>query len=199
MFAHDSNEEHIPQSGSDIFSKDFKKLLELPVVELPKIINPVVEMKIKIRNVTDLSKVVKKMKPIPPSKCGLGKTQGVKGTFRGISMDSLWEAAFYIWMVDIKHATCIRNTKSFFTYTDADGKPAKFYPDFFTREYGYCEVKGIFRPNDVLKKSATMGTVKFFGPVEMKKIIKDVYKFNPKWKEEYVEGAGHLLKKFKKK
>lgn len=190
MWKHDTEEEISKQSGTDVFSKELLDIHELPSIGLPVIEKPLVEMKIKIKNITKLPSN-KKFVPIV-SKCGLGKKQGTKGIFRGIGMDSYWEAAFYIWMVDIKKTSCTRNTRDFFIYTDENGKQSKFYPDFFTNEYGFCEVKGIFRPNDLLKKSATIGAVKFFGPIEMKKIIKEVYKFNPNWKAEYIAQPNNL-------
>ena len=153
--------------------------------------NPVAEMRVKIKRACALPSNKSYLQPV--SKCGLGKKQGVKGTFRGMQLDSFWEAAFYIWMVDIRGSTCIRNTKDFFKYTDENGKPAKFYPDFKTPDFGFCEIKGIFRPNDQLKKEATAGMVKFFGPYEMKKILKEVDKYNPRWREEYSQTSSQKI------
>jgi len=152
--------------------------------------NPLRDMRRKIEDITKLPDIAK-YKPIV-SKCGLGKTQGTKGMFRGIECDSYWEAAWYIYMVDIKGNVVIRNTKDSFSYVDENGNKANFYPDF-KMQGQYHEIKGRFRPNDILKRDATLGIVTFWGPEEMKPIIKEVYAFNPKWKDEYVE-VSHVTK-----
>lgn len=138
-----------------------------------------------MNHIIDKSLNTKKYIPIT-SKGGLGFTQGTKGNVGGISFDSYWEYGFYIYMTEIAHKVCERNTKDYFYYKNSEGKQAKFYPDF--RVNGdFCEVKGIFRPDDYLKKEATRGLVKFYGPSEMKKILEKVNKYKPGWKKEYVK------------
>jgi hypothetical protein len=146
--------------------------------------NPLRDMRIKLEHATDLPSI-KKYVPVT-SKCGLGKSQGTKGLFRGMECDSYWEAAWYIYQVDILGNVVIRNTKDSFEYFDETGNKARFYPDF-KMQGQFHEIKGIFRPNDVLKKDATIGLVTFWGPAEMKPIIKEVYKHDPNWKTEYIE------------
>lgn len=146
--------------------------------------NPVQEMKRKISEITKLPST-KKYVPVI-SKNGLGKSQGTQGIFRGMECDSYWEAAWYIYQVDILGNIVTRNTKDFFVYTNENGVKSKFYPDFKMQGMFY-EIKGIFRVNDILKKDATLGIVTFVGPDEMKKIMKEVYKHDPNWKTEYME------------
>lgn len=166
---------------------------ETPLPEVPTArtllpMSPVWEMKQKIKTMCELPSF-SHYKAVQTSKCGLGKTQGTKGQFRGMSLDSFWEAAFYIWCVDIRGGSCARNFKESFKYINMLGEDANFYPDFKTTEFGFAEVKGRYRDDDILKKEATQGVVTFFGPEEMKKIIKEVNKFNPKWREEYSQIA----------
>lgn len=146
--------------------------------------NPLRDMRIKLEHATDLPSI-KKYVPVT-SKCGLGKSQGTKGQARGISFDSYWEFAFYIYTTEIENRVCIRNTTDSFTYIDEEGKKAKFYPDFKV-DGVYYEIKGIYRPNDLLKKDYCTGLVTFLGPAEMKPIIKAVYSYRPNWKDEYIE------------
>lgn len=163
--------------------------LEIPSVVNPRILlpkNPIWVVKEQIKSFENQEKNPKYKVP-PVSKCGLGKTQGTKGLFRGMALDSYWEAAFYIWMVDIKGCSCHRNLTESFDYVNSEGKDAKFYPDFKTMEFGFAEVKGRWREDDLLKREATAGVVTFFGGEEMKPILKEVYNFNPKWKDEYNE------------
>lgn len=153
-------------------------------VSYPHPENPLAEMKARIKRATYIPKTIK----TPTiSKNGLGQTQGIKGMARGFQFDSMWEFAFYIWCTEIRHGTCTRNTSEFFWYTDEEGKKARFFPDFETQEFGFAEVKGFYRPNDLLKKDATDGIVTFFGPDEMKPIMKEVNKFKPDWRNEYTE------------
>lgn len=137
-----------------------------------------------IAHITDLPSI-QKYTPVV-SKSGLGKKQGVQGIFRGMECDSYWEAAWYIYQSDIMGNTVTRNTKDFFRYTNENGEEAKFYPDFKMAGQ-YHEIKGVYRTNDLLKKDATLGIVTFWGPSEMKDIIKAVYKHDPNWKTEYLE------------
>lgn len=152
----------------------------------PLIENPVAEIKAEINNVIEQFSGKKKIKPTPISKCGLGKTQGIKGIFRGIQCDSLWEAAWYLYQTEIKGNVVFRNNRESFPYTDENGKKARFFPDFKMNGQ-YHEVKGIFRANDALKRDATIGLVMFWGANEMKKILTIVNKHSPNWKDEYVQ------------
>lgn len=151
--------------------------------------NPLRDLRSKLSNLTELPSI-KKYKPVT-SKCGLGKTQGTKGQARGISFDSYWEFAFYIYITEIENRTCTRNTTKSFEYFDESGNKAKFYPDFIVDGCFY-EVKGIYRPNDILKKDYCTGLVTFLGPEEMKPIVKAVYKYRPNWKDEYIEVAKQI-------
>lgn len=146
--------------------------------------NPLRDLRSKLSGLTELPSI-KKYKPVT-SKCGLGKTQGTKGIFRGIEVDSFWEAAWYIYMVDIKGNVVTRNTKDSFAYIDENGNKANFYPDF-KMQGQFHEIKGRYRPNDLLKRDATIGLVTFWGPEEMKPILKEVYKHDPNWKNEFIE------------
>ena len=112
--------------------------------------------------------------------------QGTQGTYNGIQFDSYWEFAFYLYHSQIRGAYVVRNTTECFTYLDENFKPCKFYPDFNV-DGRFYEVKGIFRPKDILKKQATLGRVIFIGPDEIKPIVKEVYAKIPRWKEMYKE------------
>lgn len=116
----------------------------------------------------------------------LGKKQGTKGEARGMEFDSYWEFAWYIYQVDIMGNVVTRNTTDSFTYLNENNEKARFYPDFKMQGL-FHEIKGIFRPNDLLKQDATLGLVTFWGPTEMQPIIKEVYKKFPNWKTEYLE------------
>lgn len=160
---------------------------EIPHVVNPRTLlpeNPVWVINQKIKYAGELPSYAT-YKPGSISKCGLGQTQGTKGQFRGMSLDSYWEAAFYIWVVDVRGGTCTRNTTESFYYINSEGKEARFFPDFKTSEFGFAEVKGRFRPDDLLKRDATAGVVTFFDSEKMKPIMKEVNKFNPNWREEY--------------
>lgn len=146
--------------------------------------NPTLEIKRIIKDITNLPSI-KKYTPVT-SKCGLGKSQGTKGEARGMEFDSYWEFAWYIYQVDIQGNIVTRNTKDSFEYYNENNEKAKFYPDFKMHGQFY-EIKGIYRPNDLLKKDATLGLVTFIGPEEMKSIIQAVYKHDPDWKTEYME------------
>lgn len=150
----------------------------------PRVDNPIFDMKKTIESITTLPDIIKFV-PVT-SKCGLGKKQGTKGLFRGIECDSYWEAAWYIYQVDIKGNVVTRNTAESFTYINENNEKARFFPDF-KMQGCFHEIKGIFRTNDILKRDATLGLVTFWGPEEMKPILKEVYNFNPKWKDEYTE------------
>lgn len=163
---------------------------ELDYPEPPMLIDPVSEMQARISSILDKS-FSEKFTPVV-SKCGLGKTQGTKGTFRGMSCDSYWEAAWYIYQVDIQGNFVTRNTKDSFEYINADGQKARFYPDF-KMQGRYHEIKGRFRENDILKKEATEGIVTFWDGNAMKPILKAVYEFNPKWRDEYIETTSHAI------
>lgn len=158
------------------------KLPELP--KCPQVPDPVWEMKKTLKTIIELPSI-KKFTPVT-TKCGLGKSQGTKGEARGMEFDSYWEFAWYIYQVDIKGNVVTRNTTDAFEYINENNEKARFYPDF-KMQGCFHEIKGIFRPNDLLKQDATLGLVTFWGPNEMKPIIREVYKHNPKWKDEYLE------------
>lgn len=152
--------------------------------ECPLVPNPLIEMEKTMERILTLPSI-DKFCPVT-TKCGLGKTQGIKGIARGMEFDSLWEYAFYIYHTDIKGYSVIRNTTDSFEYINENNEKARFYPDFKMNST-FHEIKGIYRPNDLLKKDATLGIVTFWGPAEMKPIIKEVYKKFPNWKTEYME------------
>lgn len=162
--------------------KDLQK--DIPSIWAPIAPNPVRDMQKTIENITNKLSIDKYVPVV--SKCGLGKKQGVKGIFRGMECDSYWEAAWYIYHVDIIGNLVSRNTTDSFEYTDENGNKARFYPDFKMNGM-FHEVKGIYRTNDILKKDATLGLVTFWGPDEMKPILKAVYAHDPNWKNEYME------------
>ena len=162
----------------ELFSTDIRH----PYAPLP--VNPVRDMLQVIEHITDLPDI-SKYTPVV-SKCGLGKTQGTKGTARGMQFDSYWEFGFYIYEAEIQGHSVVRNTKDSFDYTNSEGKPAKFYPDFKV-DGRFYEIKGRFRPDDLLKREQTQGLVTFLDGAAMKPILKEVYKFRPNWKDEYLE------------
>ena len=160
---------------------------DLPKIDFPtcpRVPNPVFEMQKSIESMLTLP-FIEKFVPVT-SKCGLGKTQGTKGTARGMEFDSYWEFAWYIYQVDIQGNVVTRNVTDSFEYINENNEKARFYPDF-KMQGCFHEIKGIFRANDMLKQDATLGLVTFWGPEEMKPIIKEVYKFRPNWKSEYME------------
>lgn len=163
-------------------SREIAETTALP--NLPRLPNPIKDIKRAIETITDLPTVAT-YTPVT-TKCGLGKTQGTKGQARGMEFDSYWEFAWYIYQVDILGNVVIRNTTDSFTYTNESNENARFYPDF-KMQGQYHEIKGIFRTNDILKQDATLGLVTFWGPNEMKPIMKEVYEKFPDWKNEYVE------------
>lgn len=175
-----------PKPVQRIDSEELPETPSLAIPDCPVVPNPVLELRLQMDKILTLPSL-SKFTPVT-SKCGLGKTQGTKGTARGIEFDSYWEFAWYIYQTDIKGNIVNRNTTECFNYTDENGVAARFFPDF---KMGGCfhEVKGIFRPNDLLKQDATLGIVTFWGPKEMKPIIKKVYEYNPDWKTEYMEIA----------
>ena len=150
----------------------------------PLVTNPVRNLITQMEHMLDLPSIDKYVPVV--SKCGLGKTQGTKGTARGVQFDSYWEFAFYIYKSEIEGKTIIRNTEDAFDYTREDGRPAKFYPDFKV-DGMYYEVKGRFRSDDLLKREATIGLVTFIDEHDMKPILREVYRFKPNWKSEYFE------------
>lgn len=156
--------------------------LEYP--SIPRIPNPVREMKKQLDEALSLPTIDKYV--AVTSKCGLGKKQGTKGTARGMEFDSYWEFAWYIYQVDIKGNVVTRNTIDSFEYTNELNEKARFFPDF-KMQGCFHEIKGVYRANDLLKRDATLGLVTFWGPEEMKPIIKEVYQFDPNWKVEYME------------
>lgn len=157
---------------------------EIPKIWPPIVPNPVRDMQKTMETIT--LRAQKDVYTPIVSKCGLGKKQGVKGIFRGMECDSYWEAAWYIYQVDIMGNNVSRNTTNAFEYTNENNEKARFYPDFKMNGI-FHEIKGIFRPNDILKKEATLGLVTFWGPDEMKPILKEVYRHDPNWKTEYME------------
>lgn len=154
----------------------------LPTVERPP--NPFLELK-KISDSLLEPPSAEKYTRIKTAN-GIGRKQGVKGEARGMSFDSYWEFAWYIYQTDLQNNVVNRNTTKCFTYINEDNEKAKFYPDFEMLG-GFHEIKGIYRPNDLLKKEATLGSVIFWGPEEMKSILKEVYRKFPNWKDEYLE------------
>lgn len=178
------------------FRKLSREIVEATAIpNLPRLPTPLRDMKRAIETITELPSVTKFV-PVT-TKCGLGKTQGTKGMFRGMECDSYWEAAWYIYQVDILGNVVIRNTTDSFAYINENNEKARFYPDF-KMQGQYHEIKGIFRTNDILKQDATLGLVTFWGPNEMKPIIREVYKQFPNWKNEYVE-VSHATKYGKSK
>lgn len=162
--------------------------LVVRVPDVPVTGNPRVEFTLQKAHITDLPSWKKYTPKV--SKCGLGQKQGVQGTYKGIQFDSYWEFAFYLWCVEIQNYSCFRNVTESFSYIDAEGKRARFFPDFKVNGK-YCEVKGIYRPNDLLKRDATIGLVDFYGPNEIKPILREVNKKIPNWREMYHEDTHH--------
>lgn len=158
--------------------------LKVPIAPIPE--DPIAEMSVTMANIDRFPDLENLRYSAKPSSCGLGKTQGTKGEARGIEFDSYWEFAWYIYQTDIKGNIVTRNTTDSFAYTNENGDEALFYPDF--KMCGeYHEIKGIYRTNDMLKREATLGAVTFWGPAEIKPIIKMVTKEFPNWKNEYME------------
>lgn len=168
-------------------------LTEKPLPPLPQ--NPVKEMRIKIATTCELPKKI--LYQAKPSHCGLGTKQGTQGTYKGIQFDSYWEFAFYLWCTEIQGIVCVRNTTDSFKYRDENDQWAHFYPDFKVNGM-FCEIKGIYRVKDMLKKEATLGIVQFYGPEEMKPILREVNKKIPNWRDLYMEGV-HKTKLGKKR
>jgi len=165
--------------------------IEVEQVHTMRPINPVWEMKQTMKTFEELPTNLV-YKAVTTSKCGLGKTQGQKGEYHGMYFDSYWEFAFYLYFCEIKGHSVVRNTQDSFEYIDESGKAARFFPDFKV-DGAYHEIKGIYRPNDMLKRDATIGLVTFWGPQEMRPILKAVYAYDPKWKERYQTVLPHKI------
>jgi len=151
---------------------DIKARLHRLVILLPE------EMNKYIDEIDDISEF---NKPIytPMTSNGI-----VKGSYDSIEFDSKWEAAFYIYFKEIKGCVVIRNTEDFLFYLAPDGKERKFYYDF-TVNGAKFEVKGRFRESDI-EKMQQCRDVTFYSAEEMKPIFKEVIKFKPNWKSEYL-------------
>lgn len=141
--------------------------------------DPTADMRAKMNTITNV--LIKK----PSGLSGGGRKQGTQGLYKGIEFDSKWEYAYYRWATEIKHMVVQRNTTEFFYYMTSDNKKQKFYPDFKVNGR-FVEIKGRYRPNDVLKKESTYGSVEFIGPTEIKPIIKELRERIPNWQEDYV-------------
>lgn len=132
----------------------------------------------------------------PKSNGGVGP-QGTKGTDRktGTHFDSVWEYAFWRYHKDILCDIIVRNKDCFFEYKNSQNEDKRFYPDFIVNG-GYFEIKGIFRENDLCKKNATLGKVKFLDGNDIKPIIKELNKAIPNWRDDYVKDYFHRREHF---
>lgn len=154
--------------------------------------NPVLEMKNKIANMCDISKLKYKA-----SSSGItSNKQSKQGVYNGIEFDSYWEFAFYLYWTKIMNCYVNRNTTRCFPYINEQGKKSRFFPDFEVNGTFY-EVKGIYRERDLIKKNATIGQVTFWGPDEMRPVLKIVKEKIPNWRDLYFENT-HLTKLGKK-
>lgn len=115
----------------------------------------------------------------------LRRPQGIKGTARGYSFDSVWEFAYFIWMRDIRGEMCERNKVEYVTYIDDDTKSKRWYPDFKIAT-GYSEIKGIMRPKD-FKKMEQHPEIEFITGDKMKLILEELKQKIPNWRNEYME------------
>lgn len=119
-----------------------------------------------------------------PNASGLRGPQGTKGTARGVSYDSIWEFAYYVWKVDVNGELCERNKTEWVPYTDERCKIRRFYPDFKIAT-GFAEVKGIMRPSDI-QKMEQHPEIEFIQGDQMKEIMKELNQKVPNWRSEYM-------------
>ena len=154
--------------------------------------NPVWEMRNKIHNMCDITRLKYKATGSGIS----ANKQSKQGIYNGIEFDSYWEFAFYLYWTRIMGCNVTRNTIKCFPYVKEKGGKSRFFPDFEVNGSFY-EVKGIYRERDLLKKNATIGQVEFWGPDIMKDVIKQVNERIPKWRDLYFENT-HLTKLGKK-
>jgi hypothetical protein len=115
---------------------------------------------------------------------GLKRPQGKKGSYMGVQFDSMWEYAFYRYQTDIMGHIVNRNSTEWFPYFDDNGRQRKFYYDFDDNGQP-TEVKGIWRPLDLLKQQATNGQVIFVSGDDIKPMIKELNDKFPGWRDEY--------------
>lgn len=111
--------------------------------------------------------------------------QGKPGIAKGIHFDSIWEFAFYTYMTVIEQRYVVRNTQKYLEYTNTAGENARFYPDFDVSGLGYCEVKGIYRENDIRKRDQTYGLVRFYDGSQIKPMMRRLDNEHPDWDKDY--------------
>lgn len=162
----------VPQFKKSIASKAFDSSktvsdLEKDMYEVNK------KMKPKLKKAVEVPHIVSK------------NIQGKPGTAKGIHFDSIWEYAFYTYMTLIEQRYVVRNFDKYFEYTNANGENARFYPDFDVSGLGYCEVKGIYRENDIRKRDQTYGLVKFYDGHQIKPMIARLSNEHPGWNKDY--------------
>lgn len=114
---------------------------------------------------------------------GMQGTKGVDKT-TGTHFDSIWEYAFFRYEKDIMAHVVSRNKDYYFEYRNDHNELKKFYPDFIVNG-SYYEIKGIFRANDLCKKNATLGRVKFLDGEDIKPIMKELNKMIPNWRDDF--------------
>lgn len=131
------------------------------------------KVKSKLKKATEVPHIVSK------------NIQGKPGTAKGIHFDSIWEYAFYSYMTLVEQRYVVRNLNKYFEYTNTAGENARFYPDFDVSGLGYCEVKGIYRENDIRKRDQTYGLVKFYDGDQIKPMMRRLSNEHPGWDKDY--------------
>lgn len=94
------------------------------------------------------------------NKYHINSTRKKTCVYKGYKMDSGAEYQFAL-LLDKHNIVWIKNTKTYFMFTDSDGKSRKYYPDFYLVDYNYwIEIKGkrYIRKDDNLRL-ASVGNI----------------------------------------
>jgi hypothetical protein len=75
-------------------------------------------------------------------------TRKIRSLYKGYWMDSGAERRFAE-LMDVNKIKWVKNTKTFYAYTDKEGKNRKYYPDFYLPTFDYwVEIKGRWYQNE---------------------------------------------------